>query len=446
MRPRERLGIDAEHPRDHYLDQVIDALGGTVIEYAGMRKCCGFPIITMNKEASLKQAGRHLGDAVDADADCLVTPCPLCHLNLDLQQPLAEGVVGRELNMPVLHLPQLVGLALGLDPKELGLSRHVVKPDLRDRLVDVGGGRRRVGCAAVRILTVVGNRPQFIKAAAVSGPLRERHEEILVHTGQHYDDSLSRVFFAELGLARPDRELGDRRRLEHLADRAHARRARAAARSSASPDAVLVYGDTNSTLAGALAAAQAGVPRRARRGRACARSTARCPRSSTACSPTISASCCCAPRRPPSRTCARSRVAGRASEVVGDVMVDVALRWQPAARANADAPAAYGLEPGSYLLLTAHRAGNVDDPRAPARARRARARAAGARAVPRASAHPRAPARRGPARASCSAPTGVQLTEPLGYIEFSALLCHARAVLTDSGGVQKEAYLAACRA
>jgi succinate dehydrogenase / fumarate reductase cytochrome b subunit len=74
------------------------------------------------------QAGRHLGDAVDAEADCVVTPCPLCHLNLDLQQPLAEGIVGRTLDMPVLHLPQLVGLALGLTPKELGMSRHVVKP------------------------------------------------------------------------------------------------------------------------------------------------------------------------------------------------------------------------------------------------------------------------------------------------------------------------------
>jgi succinate dehydrogenase / fumarate reductase cytochrome b subunit len=128
VRPRDRLGIDAERPRDHYLHQVIDALGGTVIEYAGMRKCCGFPIITMNKEASLKQAGGHLGDALDAQADCLVTPCPLCHLNLDLQQPLAEKVVGRQLEMPVLHLPQLVGLALGLEPKELGMSRHVVRP------------------------------------------------------------------------------------------------------------------------------------------------------------------------------------------------------------------------------------------------------------------------------------------------------------------------------
>jgi succinate dehydrogenase / fumarate reductase cytochrome b subunit len=135
VRPRERLGIDPEHPRDHYLHLVIETLGGTVIEYAGMRKCCGFPIITMRKDVSLKQAGRHLGDATDAEADCLVTPCPLCHLNLDMQQPLAAAAVGRELEMPVLHLPQLVGLggggvglALGLAPHELGMNRHVVRP------------------------------------------------------------------------------------------------------------------------------------------------------------------------------------------------------------------------------------------------------------------------------------------------------------------------------
>jgi succinate dehydrogenase / fumarate reductase cytochrome b subunit len=128
VRPMDRLGISDELPRDTYLAQVIEALGGTVIDYAGSHKCCGFPIITMNKEASLKQAGRHLGDAADAEADCVVTPCPLCHLNLDLQQPLAERVAGREINMPVLHLPQLVGLALGLSPKELGMDRHVVKP------------------------------------------------------------------------------------------------------------------------------------------------------------------------------------------------------------------------------------------------------------------------------------------------------------------------------
>jgi succinate dehydrogenase / fumarate reductase, cytochrome b subunit len=128
VRPTDRLGISPENPRDTYLHQLIEALGGTVVDYAGAYKCCGFPIITMNKEVSLKQAGRHLGDAIDAEADCLVTPCPLCHLNLDLQQPGAERLAGRELGMPVLHLPQLVGLALGLEPKELGMNKHVVRP------------------------------------------------------------------------------------------------------------------------------------------------------------------------------------------------------------------------------------------------------------------------------------------------------------------------------
>jgi succinate dehydrogenase / fumarate reductase cytochrome b subunit len=128
VRPVKRLGIDEENPRDLYLQMVIEALGGTVVDYAGIYKCCGFPIITMNKQASLTMAGRHIGDAIDADADCLVVPCPLCHLNLDLQQPAASGVVGRELGLPVLHLPQLVGLALGLSPKELGMGKHVVKP------------------------------------------------------------------------------------------------------------------------------------------------------------------------------------------------------------------------------------------------------------------------------------------------------------------------------
>ena len=128
VRPVQRLGIDEQNPRDLYLQMVIEALGGTVVDYAGIYKCCGFPIITMNKQASLTMAGRHVGDAIDSGADCLVVPCPLCHLNLDLQQPAAAGVVGRELGLPVLHLPQLVGLALGLSPKELGMGKHVVKP------------------------------------------------------------------------------------------------------------------------------------------------------------------------------------------------------------------------------------------------------------------------------------------------------------------------------
>jgi succinate dehydrogenase / fumarate reductase, cytochrome b subunit len=153
VRPTDRLGIDEDYPRDTYLGLLIEALGGTVIEYAGAQKCCGFPIITMNKEASLKQAGRNLGDAADADADCLVTPCPLCHLNLDLQQPLAERVMGRELNMPVLHLPQLIGLALGLEPKELGLGRHIVKPT---SVIDW----------TTSVIAGVGDRPGAVAASA----------------------------------------------------------------------------------------------------------------------------------------------------------------------------------------------------------------------------------------------------------------------------------------
>jgi succinate dehydrogenase cytochrome b subunit len=126
VRPSNRLGFD-EHPeRDVYLNQLIEALGGEAVEYAGARKCCGFPVITMNRTTSLRQAGRHLADALDAGADCLVTPCPLCHLNLDMQQPAAQKFVERDLGIPVLHLPQMVGLALGLEPKELGMGKHVV--------------------------------------------------------------------------------------------------------------------------------------------------------------------------------------------------------------------------------------------------------------------------------------------------------------------------------
>jgi succinate dehydrogenase / fumarate reductase cytochrome b subunit len=125
VRPKHRLGYD-EHPeRDLYLEKVIETLGGEVVEYDGARKCCGFPVITMNKETSLRQAGTHVGDAIDAGADCLVTPCPLCHLNLDMQQPEAAKIVNRDLGLAVLHLPQLVGLALGAEPKELGMKKHI---------------------------------------------------------------------------------------------------------------------------------------------------------------------------------------------------------------------------------------------------------------------------------------------------------------------------------
>ena len=138
VRPTRRLEFAAYPERDRYLDMVIEAVGAEPVKYARSHKCCGFPVITMNRTTSLRQAGRHLADAIDADADCLVTPCPLCHLNLDLQQPDAAKYVERELDIPVLHLPQMLGLALGLEPKELGMNKHVVSTrDVQRRLAEL---------------------------------------------------------------------------------------------------------------------------------------------------------------------------------------------------------------------------------------------------------------------------------------------------------------------
>jgi UDP-N-acetylglucosamine 2-epimerase (non-hydrolysing)/UDP-GlcNAc3NAcA epimerase len=290
----------------------------------------------------------------------------------------------------------------------------------------------------VKILTVVGNRPQFIKAAAVSGPLRERHEELLVHTGQHYDDSLSRVFFAELGLARPDRELG----IAGSSNTSQTARMLAALEpllGELAPDAALVYGDTNSTLAGALAAAQAGVP--VIHVEAGMRSFDRSmpEELNRVLSDHLAELLLCSSQTASENLRAES-AAGRI-ELVGDVMVDVALRWQPTARENTGVPLARGLEPGGYLLVTAHRAGNVDDEQ------RLRALVELLRALPGPvllPLHPRTRARLSEAGLleRLQNTPSLQISEPLGYIEFSALLCHARAVVTDSGGVQKEAYLA----
>jgi UDP-GlcNAc3NAcA epimerase len=290
----------------------------------------------------------------------------------------------------------------------------------------------------VKILTVVGNRPQFIKAAAVSGPLRERHEEILVHTGQHHDDALSRVFFNELGLARPDRELG----IAGGSNTSQTARMLAALEpllAELRPDAALVYGDTNSTLAGALAAAQRRVPLvHVEAGMRSFDRTMPEELNRVVCDHAATLLLC------PSETAAQNlrseSVAGRI-ETVGDVMVDVALRWAPAAREDLAAPAAYDVAPGAYLLLTAHRAGNVDDPA------RLGMLVKLVRALPVPiifPLHPRTRARleEGGLLDQLETIDGLQLTEPLGYVEFSALLHHARAVVSDSGGVQKEAYLA----
>jgi UDP-N-acetylglucosamine 2-epimerase (non-hydrolysing)/UDP-GlcNAc3NAcA epimerase len=290
----------------------------------------------------------------------------------------------------------------------------------------------------MKVLTVVGNRPQFIKASALAGPLRSEHDELLVYTGQHYDDSLSSVFFAELGLARPDHELG----IGGGTNTSQIARMLAALEpllAELSPDLALVYGDTNSTLAGALAAAQGGVP--VVHVEAGMRSFDRTmpEERNRVLTDHLSGLLLCASELAAENL--RGESISGAIEVVGDVMVDVALRRQPLARADTETLRAHGVEPGAYLLCTAHRAGTVDDPARLARLVALLEALPGTVVLPL---HPRTRARLRDSGllAALESSAGLRLTEPLGYMQLSALLCQARAVLTDSGGIQKEAYLA----
>lgn len=290
----------------------------------------------------------------------------------------------------------------------------------------------------MRILTVIGNRPQFVKAAAVSRRLQEVAEEVLLHTGQHYDDEMSAVFFDELRVPPPtyELELGTGSNTEQTARMLSAI---APLVADVGPDVVLVYGDTNSTLAGGLAAAQAGVP--VAHVEAGMRSfDRRMPEElNRVLTDHLSSLLLCSSQAPADRL-AREHVIGEIA-VVGDVMVDVALMVQPRARQD-DVPLRdAGVAPGEYVLVTAHRAGNVDHPD------RLRRLVDLLLALPCPAVlplHPRTGARLDAQGwlDELLAAEHVRITPPLGYLAFTALLTRARAMLTDSGGVQKEAYLA----
>ena len=211
----------------------------------------------------------------------------------------------------------------------------------------------------MRVLTVIGNRPQFVKAAAVSDRLRAGAREVLVHTGQHYDEELSRVFFDELKLPRPDHHL-DLGGGSNTSQTARMLAALEPLLAAERPDVLLVYGDTNSTLAGALAGAQAGVP--VAHVEAGMRSYDRTmPEELNRVLADHAASLLLCSSEHSAATLRGERVAGEVV-VVGDVMVDVAQMLAPRARERTQALDACGVRPGEYLLATAHRAGNVDDP------------------------------------------------------------------------------------
>jgi UDP-N-acetylglucosamine 2-epimerase (non-hydrolysing)/UDP-GlcNAc3NAcA epimerase len=259
-----------------------------------------------------------------------------------------------------------------------------------------------------------------------------------VHTGQHFDDDLSAVFFDELGIPAPDRELG----IALGSNTSQTARMLAALEplmSEVAPDLVLVYGDTNSTLAGALAGCQAGLA--VAHVEAGMRSFDRSmpEELNRVLADQASALLLCS-SHVAVENLQRERVVG-AIELVGDVMVDVAQTIQPEARARTELVTARGLVPDEYVFCTAHRAGNVDDP---ARLRRLVDLLVAVPSQLVLPLHPRTRARltdAGLLERLEQAPR-IVLTPPLGYIEAMALLCNAQSALTDSGGLQKEAYLA----
>ncbi len=128
LRPSWDLGFDdPENPTS--LERVIRAVGGEPVSYAGRTKCCGFPVILEKEAIAVAMAGSNMKEAKDEGADFMVTPCPLCHMSLDIYQDRAGRAVNARLDLPILHLPQLLGLAMGIPAGELGVSRHVIPVD-----------------------------------------------------------------------------------------------------------------------------------------------------------------------------------------------------------------------------------------------------------------------------------------------------------------------------
>jgi UDP-GlcNAc3NAcA epimerase len=285
---------------------------------------------------------------------------------------------------------------------------------------------------AMKVVSVVGARPEFIQAAPVSRALRVNHQEILVHTGQHYDYLMSQAFFDELGVPAPDYNLG-------VGSGPHGRQTgeilvrMEQVLLEEQPQLVIVRGDTNSTLAGSLAASKLHIP------------TAH-----------IEAGERSFDRRMPEEInrlvadrvadlhfCASKAAVQRLADEgitdsvhwVGDVMLDALLQNRPVARLKSEVLARLGLEPGAYALVTVHRAANTDDPGRLQRIVQALNGVSEAVVLP---AHPRT--RQALAYIDAHLEAHVRLIDPVGYFDMMVLEENARLIATDSGGVQREAY------
>jgi len=284
----------------------------------------------------------------------------------------------------------------------------------------------------VKILTVVGARPQFVKAAAVSRVVRQKHEEVLVHTGQHYDENMSAIFFDELGIPEPDFNLG-------IGSGAHGAQTGAMLARleevalAVCPAWILLYGDTNSTLAAALAGSKLNIP--IAHVEAGLRSFKRSmpEEVNRVVADHLSDLLFC-----PSQTAVDNLAAEgiqRGVHLVGDVMADALAGAVQRGLARSGVLSHLGLKPKGFLLATVHRAENTDNPEV----FRAILKALDAVEEPVVlPLHPRA--RKALADMDYRPSPHVRIVDPLGYLDMVALEQAARLILTDSGGVQKEAY------
>lgn len=285
----------------------------------------------------------------------------------------------------------------------------------------------------LRVLSVVGARPQFIKAAPMSAALREQHSEFLVHTGQHYDDEMSEVFFRQLGIPQPDVNL-------EVGSGTHAEQTAAIMVGIERllldwrPDWVLVYGDTNSTLAGALAAAKLNIP--LAHVEAGLRSYNRTMPEEVNRVLTDHLSCLLfCPTEVARANLAREGIT-EGVVITGDIMIDAVLRYAPIARAKSDVHDRLGLAPAQpYALATIHRPANADSPDALGGIWAALTGLGMPVVFP---VHPRT--RKLLHQLDLPTPPHLHLIPPANYLDMLALLDAAAVVITDSGGLQKEAY------